>query len=257
MPSIMLGRERFALPIGETRVGGSGNDALPFSALRDMPPVAVLVVTSDDAVSVRSYGSGANTATVNGVPLGAEPVTVGHGDKIEVGGLRLILRDGRETGSTGEMTAATREITALARTDRAAGSVPEGARLVRTGTSTSIDVLDSGLVIGRDADSDLVVAGADVSRRHAVVRRTDRGYVVTDVSRNGTFLNGQRVEGSLVMQIGDVLRIGDEEFRFEAGAARPDPMSTPRVARPEQLPEPATAMRPAGGWRRLVTRWRR
>jgi hypothetical protein len=98
---------------------------------------------------------------------------------------------------------------------------PRSARLVRVGTGDVFSIGDGTAMIGRDRESDVIVSGAGVSRRHSIVRRFMRGYVVTDVSRNGTYLNGRRVRGARRLRTGDVLRIGDEEFRFEMDRATP------------------------------------
>ncbi|MDH3861072.1 MAG: FHA domain-containing protein, partial [Gammaproteobacteria bacterium] len=47
-----------------------------------------------------------------------------------------------------------------------------------------------------------------VSRRHCEIAFANGQCVVTDRSRYGTFLNGHRVDGSAVLQVGDVLRVG-------------------------------------------------
>jgi pSer/pThr/pTyr-binding forkhead associated (FHA) protein len=53
------------------------------------------------------------------------------------------------------------------------------------------------LVIGRDADCDVVVDHPLASRRHARVSRDDRRFRLEDLdSRNGTFLNGERLPPS-------------------------------------------------------------
>jgi pSer/pThr/pTyr-binding forkhead associated (FHA) protein len=100
-------------------------------------------------------------------------------------------------------------------------SIPAGARLFRVGSGEAVAIFDGYAMIGRDRESDLVVSGPAVSRRHSIVRRSMRGYVLTDVSRNGTFVNGRRVRGTRLLRAGDVLRIGDEEFRFDVNRATP------------------------------------
>jgi len=47
-----------------------------------------------------------------------------------------------------------------------------------------------------------------VSRRHCVIAADNGQCVVTDFSRYGTFLNGHRIDGSAVLQTGDVIRVG-------------------------------------------------
>jgi len=47
-----------------------------------------------------------------------------------------------------------------------------------------------------------------VSRHHCDIAAANGQCVVTDLSRYGTFLNGHRIDGSAVLQTGDVIRIG-------------------------------------------------
>ncbi len=73
-------------------------------------------------------------------------------------------------------------------------------------------------VIGRSADCEVPLDVAAVSRRHAAILR-DRGlYFVEDLqSRNGTFLNEERITGRSPLSEGDQLLICDQEFRFYTG----------------------------------------
>ncbi len=60
------------------------------------------------------------------------------------------------------------------------------------------------LRIGRGSDNQLVLDDRQVSRHHAVVRRTPAGYVLEDLqSKNGTWLHGQRVREPVLLQDGD------------------------------------------------------
>ena len=256
MPFVTLGTERFTLAVGQTRVGGTGDDALPFVALRRVPTVALLFVDANGSASVWPHGRYADVVTVDGRPLGADPLPVVHGAKIGLFGLCLVFYDGRETGITGPMTKVGREQFAVPDASGTTAAIPEDGQLVRHATETVVAIPDSGLVIGRDADSDLVVSGIEVSRRHAVLRRSARGYVLTDVSKNGTYLNGRRIEGTRVLRVGDVIRIGEEDFRFEAGGVAYDSAPTPPAPRVEPLVEPQTTARlMVGLWRRLAGYW--
>ncbi len=58
-----------------------------------------------------------------------------------------------------------------------------------------------------------------VSRRHCVVNSAGGQFVVTDHSRYGTFLNGHRIDGSAVLQTGDLIRIGTPGFELRLIAA--------------------------------------
>ncbi len=53
-----------------------------------------------------------------------------------------------------------------------------------------------------------------VSRRHCAVTQENGQCVVTDYSRYGTFLNGHRIDGSAVLQSGDIIRIGTPGFEL-------------------------------------------
>jgi FHA domain-containing protein len=54
-----------------------------------------------------------------------------------------------------------------------------------------------------------------VSRRHCSLARKNGQCVLEDHSRYGTFLNGHRIDGSSVLQVGDALRIGSPGYEFQ------------------------------------------
>lgn len=54
-----------------------------------------------------------------------------------------------------------------------------------------------------------------VSRRHCVVGQDNGQCVVSDFSRYGTYLNGHRIDGSAVLQTGDVIRVGTPGFELK------------------------------------------
>jgi len=65
------------------------------------------------------------------------------------------------------------------------------------------------LTLGRGAESDLRIESSGVSRRHAELTRQGPVFAIRDLeSRNGTFLNGRRVQHGALSE-GDVLRLGD------------------------------------------------
>lgn len=61
---------------------------------------------------------------------------------------------------------------------------------------------------------DLQLDMPGVSRRHCAIGEQNGQCVVTDYSRYGTFLNGHRIDGSAVLQSGDLLRIGTPGFEL-------------------------------------------
>jgi transcriptional regulator with PAS, ATPase and Fis domain len=70
------------------------------------------------------------------------------------------------------------------------------------------------VTIGTLPENGIVLTDTTVSRRHAVVEETAKGYLLRDLdSTNGTFLNGVRVrEGYLAA--GSVIRLGQTEMTF-------------------------------------------
>jgi two-component system, cell cycle response regulator len=68
----------------------------------------------------------------------------------------------------------------------------------------------SGLVIGRERKLDVSLTENTVSRAHARLCFDGDGAYVEDLSsRNGTFVNDQRVDGRMRLNDGDHLRVGD------------------------------------------------
>lgn len=112
--------------------------------------------------------------------------------------------------------------------DQAAFTVePADDALVDAGTpthllfrNTAFAITAGALVVGsRPADSDRAIAlGPDmpgVSRLHCKIALEAGKCVVEDASRYGTFLNGHRISGSTVLQVGDMLRIGSPGYEFQ------------------------------------------
>ncbi len=68
--------------------------------------------------------------------------------------------------------------------------------------------------IGRHPDSDIFLDDVTVSRRHAIVSRSEEGMLVEDNgSLNGTYVNGDRVD-ERVLVTGDELQIGRFKVLF-------------------------------------------
>lgn len=79
--------------------------------------------------------------------------------------------------------------------------------------------------IGRMPDNDVAILDASISRRHAaiVVHTTDGCELHDTASKNGTYLNGQRIGGPTVIKSGDEIRLCDRTVRFLAGVTTPPP----------------------------------
>ena len=73
-----------------------------------------------------------------------------------------------------------------------------------------------GLKIGRTAPADIVLADPRVSRSHCRVELAGEDLKVTDLkSTNGTYIDGERVEGEGLLPVGSLLRVGNVCFKHE------------------------------------------
>jgi pSer/pThr/pTyr-binding forkhead associated (FHA) protein len=73
------------------------------------------------------------------------------------------------------------------------------------------------LTIGRAKDNTATLDGDDfASSRHARIESQRDGVWILDLgSTNGTFVNGERMDGRHRLRDGDVVRIGQTELRYE------------------------------------------
>jgi two-component system response regulator HydG len=76
--------------------------------------------------------------------------------------------------------------------------------------------------IGRGEDCDLMLSDPIASRVHAIIQRTADGWFLRDFqSRNGTFVNGQKIDEARLLD-GTTIKIGAAEFVFRQTAERPN-----------------------------------
>ena len=79
-------------------------------------------------------------------------------------------------------------------------------------------------VIGRDKSSDVFIDDKQASRQHARVFSDGKQFYVEDLaSRNGTLVNGGKIQGRYPIQAGDEIRIGSHFMEFQD--ERPVPAS--------------------------------
>jgi len=253
---------KYPIPAGEVLLGSDPGCAVPVTAPGVLPRHAKLKGLADGQVVISKAVPEADVL-INGVRLGAEPTPLLHGDKVEVAGQELTFVDERRSGST-QYVQAMNLPQAMEQMKAASGKATAntGGRVVSLTDGREYAVAGQSLVFGRDATCDVVVSGKDVSRRHAEIVQTPKGYLLVDSSTNGTFINESRVEGQKLLARADVIRIGEENFRFyadTAAAASPPPPPPPENPQPGPATNAPQAAPPpsapgAGGLANLLIR---
>lgn len=77
-------------------------------------------------------------------------------------------------------------------------------------------------IIGRDKDCDLRLHSSTISRHHCVFKRDEFTLRVRDLgSRNGTYVNGEKIQGDAVLYHEDEVQIGDLTFQILLPHAQP------------------------------------
>jgi S1-C subfamily serine protease len=111
----------------------------------------------------------------------------------------------------------------------------------------TVEVTGSEFTIGREAGCELVLADGKASRRHAALKPLPDGRATLyDLgSSNGTFVNGQRIQ-STVLSGGEQIQIGDSVMSAVVESAAPAGVggatsvgaAPPAPAQPQQPPAP-------------------
>jgi serine phosphatase RsbU (regulator of sigma subunit) len=72
------------------------------------------------------------------------------------------------------------------------------------------------ILIGRSEDNDLALPDPFSSGHHAIIAPADNGFCVRDNgSKNGTFLNGKKVQGEIELKRGDEILIGSTRIIYD------------------------------------------
>jgi adenylate cyclase len=102
-------------------------------------------------------------------------------------------------------------------------STPEGQQVVELRDHNSL---------GRHPSNTIQLLDKIVSKEHCIVERRATGYVLRDLgSLNGTYVNGERVNGEQELRHGDDVALGSTRARFDDGSGRaigpPPPYGSP------------------------------
>ena len=91
-----------------------------------------------------------------------------------------------------------------------------GSYLLVPGSNQALLIPLSGRMahVGRGLNAYLYLDDASVSRRHAIIVRTEQGYrILDDRSLNGTYVNGREIKEALLHD-GDVVTLGRVELTY-------------------------------------------
>jgi hypothetical protein len=90
--------------------------------------------------------------------------------------------------------------------------------LLKEGGETSFPLTRDTYTVGRHRNNDIVISDPKVSSFHARLDRSADGFTVVDLkSRNGSFINGKRVETGLLKN-GDELKMGPAKLVYREDA---------------------------------------
>ena len=106
------------------------------------------------------------------------------------------------------------------------------------GQSRRLELRDAPINIGRVAGPNtLVLEDNLISRKHCVFSKAGDRYTIQDLgSSNGTYVNGERIAETALLQTGDVVSIGRYQVRFI------DESQPERAPQPQAVAVPAVAV---------------
>ena len=102
------------------------------------------------------------------------------------------------------------------------------------------ELIPPGICIGREADNDIQLLIAGVSRYHAKIEYTPDGkWKIMDLgSTNGTKVNGTKITRPQLLEPGTEIAIGEQIIRYDQDFAQPAPVKLEPAAAPVIVPQP-------------------
>ncbi len=87
--------------------------------------------------------------------------------------------------------------------------------MLKDGHETSVPLTRDAHTLGRHRNNDIVISDPKVSSFHARIDRTLDGFQIVDLkSRNGTYVNGRKIETSR-LKAGDEIRVGTARLVYK------------------------------------------
>lgn len=227
MPFIEFQQRLYRLKSGENRVGSDETASIRLKELGAGYGVAISV---EDFGSFAWADQGADGIALNDRPLKRDPVALFNGDRMSLNGCTIVfIDDGGEDTIKLEAPVPAAVARTVVESDAQPGAVepellrrmtpPEEERRVvavlrRLDNNQSYIIGRSGFRIGREKRSDLIIPDRKISRLHAEITFQKGQYLLRDLGRTKTKVNGRKISEPYKLQVGDVLQIGKYEFAF-------------------------------------------
>jgi hypothetical protein len=111
------------------------------------------------------------------------------------------------------------------------------------GATTIVPLGEEEVTIGREPGNTIQLTEQNVSRQHARLHQGTDGWVIEDLeSYNGVKVNGVQVEGSVTLNEGDVVQIGDYHLALSNNVEQ----TTLNIERPGQAANEPNRVMPSG-----------
>lgn len=101
-----------------------------------------------------------------------------------------------------------------------------------------IELFGEEMSLGRETDNNIVIEADGLSRYHAkLTKRADGNWLLKDLgSTNGCKVNKEAIKGERLLKKGDIVTLGDQNFRYGEEKARtktePEPVAIPIIQSP-------------------------
>lgn len=91
-----------------------------------------------------------------------------------------------------------------------------------SGKSQNYEISKDLTTFGKRDGNDIVLERQNISRDHCQIVQINGGYLIRDLeSRNGTYVNGQRITSETPLENGTIIQLGDFLIRFKDKDAKP------------------------------------
>ncbi|PKN86993.1 MAG: hypothetical protein CVU46_05885 [Chloroflexi bacterium HGW-Chloroflexi-8] len=105
--------------------------------------------------------------------------------------------------------------------------------------------IEKDIHIGRDQDCSIVIPDRQVSRFHARIAITHEGIILEDLgSKNGTFCNGEQIDGPIILKDGDIIQISLIQYFYylSSDATLPLDQQIPLIDTSKKIKNPSITL---------------